>query len=217
MAALLWAGACVAADTDTQGWQLRYQDEASETAVYQRERADGLPAFRAVTIMNARLSALVAVVLDSARMPEWVYRTRLAEVLVRDGPTKGVSRVVSAMPWPLSDREAIVAWQLTQDAQTGAVLLAGHGTTAPPPPPELVRMPSFESRWRFAPRSDGAVEVTFEGHADLGGNMAFAPLRAFAAAAVWQAPLETINGLRQMVQRPQYRAAELPYIREPGP
>jgi hypothetical protein len=199
-------------------WQLRHHDAATDTSVYQRDRADGLPAFRAVTRMHTRLSALVAVVQDSAHMPEWVYRTRLAETLERDGPTQGVSRVVTAMPWPLWDREAIVAWQLTQDAQTDSVTLAGHSDpVALPAPPDQVRMPSFESRWHFEPVGGGDVEVTFEGHADLGGNLALPLLRMFVAAAVWQAPLETINGLRRMVRKPAYRDAVLPYIREPGP
>ena len=219
---LLLAGACATsaatAGPATAGWQLRHVDETTGTAVYLRERADRLPEFRAVTTMHTRLSALVSVVMDTAGMPEWVYRTRHAQVLASDGPTRGVSLVVTAMPWPLWDREAIVAWQLTQDARTGTVTLAGHSSPgALPPPPDRVRMPSFESRWVFTPHRGGEVEVRFEGHADLGGNLALPPLRAFVAAAVWEAPLQTVNGLRQMVQRPAHQAAELPYIREPPP
>jgi hypothetical protein len=200
------------------GWQQQHMDAATGTVVSMREHADGWPEFRAVTTMSARLSALVSVVLDSAHMHEWVYRTRSARVLELDGPTRGVSIVVSALPWPLWDREAVVAWQLTQDPQTGTVVLAGESAgDRLPPPTDRVRMPSFQSRWQFVPQGGGQVEVWFEGHADLGGNLSLAPLRAFVAAAAWQAPLETINGLRQQVQRPEYRAAVLPYIREPAP
>jgi len=212
-----WLLPALAADPGPAGWQLRHRDEATATSVYQRDRADGLPEFRAVTTMHARLSALVAVVQDPAHMAEWVYRTRSVEVLERDGPTQGVSRVISAMPWPLWDREAVVAWQLTQDPQSGTVVLAGRSAADRlPSSPDRVRMPSFASRWRFEPKGGGEVEVSFEGHADLGGNLAFPLLRAFVAGAVWQAPLETVNGLRRMVQQPAYRAAELAHIREPG-
>lgn len=206
-----------AAGDDGAGWQLRHLDEPTGTAVYVRDRPDQVPEFRAVTTVQTRLSALVSVVLDTAGMPDWVYRTRHAELLQSDGPTQGVSRVVTAMPWPLWDREAIVRWQLTQDAQTAAVTLEGHSAPADlPPPADRVRMPSFASRWVFTPRAGGAVEVRFEGHADLGGHLSLPPLRAFVAAAVWEAPLQTVIGLRRMVQLPAHRDAVLPFIREPG-
>lgn len=208
----------LAADGDVADWRLRHHDELTDTRVYVRERADGTPAFRAVTRMRARLSALTAVVMDAPRMHEWVYRTASAQRLEKDGPTRGVSLVVTAMPWPLWDREAIVSWALTQDPATGAVTLAGHSTPDRlPPPVHRVRMPSFESRWRFVPLEQGEVEVSFEGHADLGGNLAWPPLRAFVAASAWEAPLYTIDGLRRMVQRPIYQSAQLPFIREPAP
>ncbi|MDH5539485.1 MAG: hypothetical protein OEY03_08785, partial [Rhizobacter sp.] len=61
---------------DDAGWQLRHTDEATGTRVYLRDRGDEAPEFRAITRMPARLSTLVAVLLDTEHMPDWVYRTR---------------------------------------------------------------------------------------------------------------------------------------------
>ena len=78
-------------------------------------------------------------------------------------------------------------------------------------------MPSFESRWRLTPLPGGLVDVLFEGHGDPGGNLALAPLREFVNQSVWQAPWHTVNALREIVQRPEFSLAVLPFIAEPAP
>ena len=219
IAALLVAAiAPQTASSDEPGepWLLRHEDAATQTTVHTRNRADAPPQFRAVTRLKARLGALTALLLDTERMPQWVYRTSEARSLASSAPTSGVALVVTDMPWPLNDREAVVAWRLEQHASSSEVVMEGH--SAPhlaPVAPGRVRMPAFESRWRFVPLAAGEVEVTFEGQAELGGNLGHPLLRDFVRSAAWQAPLHTIEGLRRMVQQPPYRDAVLDFVREP--
>jgi hypothetical protein len=199
-------------------WQLRHEDPDPGIRVWLRERAGQTPAFRASLPLQARLSSLAAVLLDSGRTQDWVYRARQAVLLESEGPARGVTLVVTAMPWPLADRESVVAWQMTQDPQTLVVTMAGHAVPhALPPHPGRVRMPAFESRWQLTPLPGGRVEVVFEGQADLGGNLALPPLRDFVGQAAWQAPRHTLEGLREIVQRTEFSTAVLPFIQEPPP
>jgi hypothetical protein len=210
-------GHAQAQDDTARPWVLRHVEETTGTRVYLRERAGKAPEFRADGRLGTTTGALVAVLMDGKHMPEWVYRTRRVQVLERDSPWRGVSRVVTAMPPPLSDRESIVAWQMQQDASTGTVTIEGHSDPTRLPPTEgLVRMPEFATRWIFTPRADGDVDVRFEGHADLGGSLALWPLSAFVAAAVWQAPLYTLDALRQMVVRAPYAGAPMPASEPPA-
>ncbi len=215
--ALLLIGPGVALAQSDEDWQLRQEDLQTQTRVWLRPRPDGVPAFRATTVIPARLSSLAAVLLDDTRTPEWVYRARQAVPLSRDGPTRGVTLVITRMPFPLADRESIVAWEMTQDARTHVVTLAGRSAPqALPPHPERVRMPQFESQWMLAPRPDGQVDVSFSGVGDPGGNLSGPVLRQFVASAVWEAPWFTVHRLREMVRKPEFVQAQLPFIREPG-
>lgn len=200
------------------GWVERARDADTGTVVWTRDRGRAAPQFRAVASIRSSLSALAAVLLEPAEMPRWVYRTRQARALAGSMPTEGVAFVVTAMPGLLSDRESVVAWRLWQEP-SGRVTMQGQAVAvpqAPAPDPSRVRMTDFESRWTLQPRGDGLVEVTFEGHADLGGNLDLPLLRDFVHQAVWRAPLHTIEGLRRMVGEPRFRDARLPFIREPG-
>ena len=228
---LLWLGVglpaqaqpAAAAGGGDAGWQLHRLDTATGTQVWLRDRGDaGPPAFRATTRLRTRLSALVAVLLDAERMPDWVFRTREVKRLQGSSATRGVSLVVTGMPWPLSDREAVVAWQFQQDPATLRITISGQAAPdglagVPPPAAERVRMPHFESRWQFTPLPDGQVEISFEGLGDPGGNLASPLLRAFVDAAVWQAPMVTVTGLRRMALLPEYQQAQVDHVREPSP
>lgn len=210
-------GSCRAGPAEEAvGWRLQATDDEQGIEVYQRERADRLPEFLAVTHVSARLSTLVALLRDASAMPRWVYRTRSVQVLEAPDAFRGLSRVITAMPWPLQDRESIVEWQLRQDAASGEVLLEGRSAPERAPPMAgVVRMPHFASSWSFKPLGAGQVEVRFSGFGNLGGHLAEGALRAFVDSAVWVAPLETVKGLREMIQKPEYRNATLPHIREP--
>lgn len=200
------------------GWRLQHVDDAQGIEVYLRERADRLPEFLAVTRVSTRLSTLVAVLRDGENMPRWVYRMRSSQPLENPDPFQGVSRVITAMPWPLNDREAIVEWRLRQDPLSAEVTLEGRSAperAAAAAAADLVRMPRFGSTWSFRPLGGGQVEVRFSGYGNLGGNLAEGALRAFVDSAVWVAPLETVRGLREMILKPEYRGAVLPHIREP--
>lgn len=202
---------------DDASWRVHETDPAVPVSVSLRERPGALPAFRATTVVEARLAALAAVLLDATRTHEWVYRVRRAELLHSDGPARGVTLVITGMPFPLADRESVVAWAMTQDPQTLVVTLSGReAPDGPPPHPDRVRMPTFESSWTLSPRSDGRVDVVFEGAGDLGGSLDNPLLRHFAGAAAWEAPWQTVRGLREMVGRPEFAQAQLDFIREPS-
>lgn len=216
LAMLGWGVVAAALAQPAADWRLMEEDPSVPAAVWLRDRPDGVPAFRATTVIDARLSSLAAVLLDETRTAEWVYRAREATLLQRDGPARGVTRVVTRMPFPLADRESVVAWEMVQDDRTLAVTMSGHDAgDAWPADPQRVRMTAFESSWTLQPRADGRVDVAFEGYGDPGGSLSSPLLRLFVGAAVWQGPWETVKALHAIVRRPPFPDATLPFVREP--
>ncbi len=201
---------------DESGWRQRWRDDEADISIWLRDRPDGLPEFLAETRVRTRLQTLVALLQDTAAMPRWVYRTREVQVLEAPDLTRGLVRVLTAMPWPLSDREAIVDWRLSQQDSSGEITLEGRSAPQRAAPlAGVVRMPQFASTWRFVPRAEGWVEVHFAGHGHLGGNLSWPPLQAFVNSAAWIAPFETVRGLQRMLVQPEYRDARVAGIREP--
>ncbi len=198
----------------SESWQLVRDDPSAEIALWSRRRGDALPNLRATAVIDAPLLSLAAVLLDSSRAHEWVYRTREARSLESQGPLQGVMLFVTSMPWPLADREVVVAWSMKQDPETFVITLAGRAVAGHlPQDPSRVRMPLFESLWQLRPRADGRVDVLFEAVADPGGNLSLAPLRQFVAMAMQEGPRQTVLALREIVRRPTYARPALPGLR----
>ncbi len=201
----------------TDGWQLWREDAGTETRLWFRRRPDALPALRATTVIDAPLLALAAVLLDAEHAHEWVYATREARRLESDGPLRGVTLFITGMPWPLADREAVVAWNMAQDPETLVVTLTGHSAPGLRPVREdRVRMTAFDSLWQLRPRADGRVDVLFEGFADPGGSLSHAALRRLVAIAMLEGPWHTLGALREIVRRPVYAQDGLAGPRAPS-
>jgi Polyketide cyclase / dehydrase and lipid transport len=197
------------------GWQLRATDELNNIEVYTRTRPDQHREFLGVTTLTARLSTVAAVLQDTAAMPRWLHRVREVQELETPEPTRGLLRLVTNLPWPLRDREVAVQWRMTQDDSDGVVEVRGVGVLSTTPAREgLVRMPAFESTWRVKPLPGGQVEVRLTGYGHMGGNLDHPAMRAFLSSSIWQAPLESLKGLRGMVQLPAYSQARVSAVRE---
>jgi hypothetical protein len=73
-------------------------------------------AFKAVTTVDSSLSGLVNLIMDTERVSEWAYRILRVEVLARDDVAATfVIRTETDFPWPLSNRDVVLAGQIVQD------------------------------------------------------------------------------------------------------
>lgn len=170
--------------------------------------------FKATTVVKSTVTGLVALILDTGNASSWIYRIDRVEVLRRDDEKASfVVRVVTDFPWPLNDRDVVVAGQIVQDEKTGSVHISSHtpakGQYAEFP--GYVRMSDFDGQWLFRPLPGGLVEVTMIGRADPGGIIPASAVNLI----IHETPYYTLKGLRKVIGDPRYQKAQLEQIREP--
>lgn len=211
MALLLVAGA-VQASPDER-WELATDSDGIR--VWTREvPGSPLRAFKATMVVRSTLSGLVNLIQDTDNARRWVYRTERIQLLKRDD-SKGtfVIRVETDFPWPLTDRDVVVAGLVMQDERSGTVTINSRSVTGPEYPlnPRFVRMPDMEGSWIFRPVGNEMVEVTMIGRADPSG--AIPP--GIVNLIIDVTPFRTMQGMRRLLPDPRYQKALLPQIREP--
>ncbi|HET8731288.1 MAG TPA: START domain-containing protein [Moraxellaceae bacterium] len=179
------------------------------------EPGSAVRAFKASMIVKTTLSGLVNLIQDTDNANRWVYSTDRILMLKQD-VEKGtfVVRAEMNFPWPLTDRDVIVAGQVVQDERTLTVTINSHGISGPeyPVDPNYVRMPTMEGTWIFRPLGSGMVEVTMIGHADPGGHIP----PGIVNMLIDMTPRKTLEGMRRLLPDPRYQKTTLPQIREPG-
>lgn len=162
-----------------------------------------LKAFRGETHTDAPIENVIALLHDTASMPEWIFRCREASIVGEDpnGDTYVYMKVKGI--WPLEDRDAIVHVHPDYDAKTGEITMTG--TAAPdylPKSPDYVRIPSIESTWRLTPTENGLVRIVWEGHVDPAGNVP----RWLANSVATLVPRFTLRSARDLLQEPARRS-----------
>lgn len=206
--ALLGINHAVAAD---DGWVLA-RDRAG-IQVWTRAVPDyPTREFKATTTVKTTLGGLVALIMDTANAPQWVYRTSRIDLLKRDD-TKGLFLIQAYMdfPWPMSNRDAVMEGSISQDAK-GVVTVKSHGVESSvyPVPSGYVRMVDMVGNWRFKPLKDGMVEITMLGRANPGGSIPASVINLL----VHETPYKTLQGLRRAVGNEIYQKQSFPQIHE---
>lgn len=208
---LLLSATVVSAGED---WQLAR--ERSGISVWTRAQPDyPIHAFKATTVVPGSLNAVVALILDTTNAQRWAYRTPRIDVLERD-ETAGtfVIRADTDFPWPLTDRDVVLAGVIRQDERTRSVSIRSRSLQEPKYPERdgFLRMPDMEGLWLLRPLPGGQVEVTMSGRADPGGAIPASVVNLI----IHETPYQTLRRLREVVQAPRYQQARVPGIRELG-
>ncbi len=182
--------------------------------VWTREEP-GFPisAFKAVTVVDSSLSGLVSLILDTDSVSQWAYRVLRIEVLSRDDAAATfIIRTETDFPWPLSNRDVVLAGQVSQDEKSRIVTVRSRSTPLGqyPPHPDFVRMPEMIGDWIFRPLGHGKVEVTMIGRANPAGNIPF----GVVSLIIHETPYQTLIGLRKIIGQERYQRARLSQIRE---
>jgi hypothetical protein len=180
--------------------------------VYMRHTDDSpVKTFRGVTRFRMEnLHAISAVMNDTPNMPQWMHFVDQARELSRRDYLHRELQFLTNLPWPVTDREALVNVDVSYDVPGNKVFIrAGNNPTALPPNPDYVRFPQFNARFDFT--GDPAtreVEVTYEVIADLGGYIP----PWLVNVAMKDVPYFTLERFRRVVLKPEYQNWRDPVI-----
>ncbi len=211
-------------------WKLKIDDRENDVVLYYRQTDDGLTEFRGVTHIKSSLSGFVALFRDVDAMPKWVDRAKKATNLKQVSDTEVYAHMVTRMPFPFTDRHSIVHTFISQDPSTGEVVINGRdaeeGYLAKlskekqaflAKQNKYVLIQNLKSHWAFRPQANGMVEVEFQGYGNPGGAISEIIPEGLLRMFVWEAPYNTLIGMRKIIGKSEYQTQRYSFIREISP
>ncbi len=194
-------------------WEKNEEDPEDNIVIYTREVDDSpLREFWGETIVETSLGALVALCRDADAFPEWMHNVDHAEHLEVLNDIEFVTYTIQSTPWPASDRDMVSYARIDQEPDTKRVTIQVEARPDYyPEQDEYVRIPRMTGMWEFRPIGEGRIKVVYQALVDPGGWIP----DGFADAYAVNTPLETLRGLREMIDKPQYRDAQVEGIQEP--
>ena len=186
------------------GWQMAF--EAEDLVVQQRDyQGSDLAEIKGTTRVKASLNAIMALLKDASFNQHWVYRSGGARILQQSGyPQAYVYGIVDA-PWPMLDRDTVVRFDYSQQAQTRVITIEITNFPAfAALEDQLVRVPEFGGYWKLQPEEDGWVGVTYQVYGDPGG---WIPVWIANKAAL-RSVIKTLQNMPWAVGRYQHAKSE---------
>lgn len=177
----------------------------------QKSQFTGVEAFRGITTIDATLQQLFALIDDIDVYPQWQYECVSAKTLEKISDSEQIIRIVTNLPWPVSDRESIIHLKARQNADTGELwvyinsesdYIYEHNAS------DLVRTPAVKGYWKLTRETNGMVTVEFQIDAAPGGMIPDWIVRMF----VLDAPYYTLHDMKRQVADTKYQNKKYAFI-----
>lgn len=159
--------------------------------------------------VKASISSLVSVLDDTSSYPRWLFNCKSAKEIAQQGDTLTTRYIVTNMPWPVIDRDAIITSKRTQNPNTKQVQI--QMTTNPKQVPMVkgkVRIQNLKGRWIITPSNNNELDVVYEMSIDPGGNIP----KWIVNAMTVDLPFNTLKNLRKLSKESKYTNTKVPGI-----
>lgn len=176
-------------------WEFEFEKEGIKVYT-QSVEGNSFKAFKGETVMEFPISRLVNFISNVELFPQWCYQTTSTEVL-RKEENKVFYRYVSETPMMVNHREAYFCNEILTDTITGTVtILMRTFTNNTAVPKGFTRMPLSNGFWKLTPLGTTSTHITFQMHADPGGNIPAWLANRFSS----DSPYITMKNLKKMMQ-----------------
>ena len=213
MAMLAFVAMAVNADDNAKAGEWQLQKEEDGVQIFARS-VEGweIREILAVTTLPTTPGSVLAVLNDvEENAPKLSDVVRNSTIEQRESETRYSIYTVMDMPWPLSDRDSFNQRVIEHDAESGLVTITDTATKdVKPEQDDLVRIVASRQQWRLTPMEDGTTKVELQILVDPNGPI---PSSLINSMSVGQ-PIGTMETLKELVQQPEYRDAELVVAQE---
>jgi hypothetical protein len=149
-------------------------------------------------VMQGNYDKLMAALNDVSHQKEWVYSSKTSYVLKRNSPYDFYYYTETSVPWPMSNRDAVIHMTMTRDSLNR--FLKVTATAVPNYIPEKsgkVRIPRLLINWYVTMPSSTSISIVYTFDADPGGSVPAWLANMFAD----KGPYESFKKLSEVLKK----------------
>lgn len=140
---------------------------------------------------------LVAVLNDIPRYSTWIYHSKNARLLKQNSPHDFIYHTVTEMPWPFSNRDAVIHIQVNTQNLPAMLTITGTGESGYfPKTGGMVRVEKYFAHWKVTMPSPQTLAIVYQVEVDPGGSIPAWIANMF----VDKGPYETFSNLARKMK-----------------
>lgn len=180
----------------------RLEKDKENIKVYIRNTPNSaVKSFMGKMRVKTNLTALVSILNDTPNYPRWLFNTQTAKTISRTSDEISTNYVVTNMPWPVADRDAVIVSNRTQNPANKRVeIILSAVPLKIPKVKGKVRIENLKGRWLFTPVNNNQVDIEYEMSIDPGGNIP----KWVVNAMVVDLPFNTLKNMRKLSKEGKY-------------
>ena len=193
-------------------WQL-FKNEKGISVFTKKSPNSAICELKTVLTLKTSLSSIVALIYDWESYPSWIYKCGESKTLKVLNEHEVIHYQSVKIPWPANDEDFIIHVKISQDEKTKTVKI--HSLNDPDYIPKVEnrnRIRELTATWTIIPMGDGIIELSYEFLVNPGGPF---PSWLINLAATY-GPVETMENLKNWIQKDKYQHAKNNLIKEPG-
>ncbi len=148
--------------------------------------------------IDGTFDKLIAILSDVSRHKEWVYNNKTSSLLKRISPYEFYYYTETILPWPMSNRDAIIHLKMTKDSLNRFLKIAAVADADYIPEKEnKVRIQSSNINWHVTMPTSSTINIIYTFEADPGGSVPAWLVNSFAD----KGPYESFRKLADLLKK----------------
>jgi hypothetical protein len=148
--------------------------------------------------LTGNFDKLIAVLTNVDHLKDWVYNTKTSYLIKKITPHDLYYYTETSIPWPMSNRDAVVHLRITKDSlQRFVKVSAVSEPLFIPERDDKVRIPRSNVNWHVTMPAKNTLSIVYTFEADPGGNLPPWVVNSFAD----KGPYESFKKLSELLKR----------------
>ena len=131
--------------------------------------------FKAVKVectLTGTYAKLIALLTNVSQFSNWIYHNKASKLLKQNTPLDFIYYSETYMPWPLSNRDAVIHLQIKTDSLPKFLSISGVGKpTYVLPVWAKVRVPHYQANWKVTMPTANTIQISYLLEIDPGGDI----------------------------------------------
>ncbi len=164
---------CLLLNISSAQYNWKLEKEKNGISVYLSDVASS--SFKAVKVectLTGTYAKLIALLTNVSQFNTWIYNNKSSNLLKQNTPLDFIYYSETHMPWPLSNRDAVIHVQIKTDSLPRFLTISGKGE------PDLfprivsrVRVPHYKASWKVTMPTAKTIQISYLLEIDPGGSI----------------------------------------------
>jgi START domain len=178
-------------------WKL--EKDKNGIKVYSSDMSNS--SFKAVKVectLTGSYTKLVSILTRVSQFSKWIYNTKLSSLVRQTTPHDFIYYSETHLPWPLSNRDAVIHLRIRTDSLPRVLTIMGSGVPdLVPEIPGKVRVSKYAASWKVTMPTATTIKIYYVLELNPGGSIPAWVANSFSD----KGPFETFSNLAELLKK----------------